>query len=510
MTTMLVRGKYLIVNHKQVILNGAVYEEDGRIVAVGPYEELKEKFRPDNELGSDDFLVMPGLVNAHQHGRGLSWFQLGALDDALEPWIHLLWGQHQVDPYWDTLYNCIQMFESGVTTTLHSNYSRNPSDWEKEIESSVKAYEDVGIRVAFAMEIVNKNSFVYKDNQKFVTSLPENLQARIKDLLGDSKALSWEDYFSLFEKLCKQYQGARGERVRIFFGPVAPQWVSDDVLRNVKRAAAEFGAGIQIHLLETMYQKAYALQTYGKTYVEHLNDLNFLGPEVSCAHCVWPTEKDIDILAGSGTSVAHNPSSNLRLRDGIAPIVEMITKGVNVGIGTDDASMNDDEDMFQDMRLALRIHRFPGMDERCPSAADILKLGTINGAHICGLEKEIGVLEPGRSADIVLVKLADILSPHLELSAGISIIDALVYRAKSTDVATVIIKGKVVMKDRKLMEIDKERVLRELAASASCPKSSLQNSLGHLMADLRPFAEKVWNELNATAESPYYAFNSKI
>jgi len=510
MASTLIRGKYVITDPNHVITNGAVYEENGIIVAVGPYDELKLKYNPGDELGSDPYLVMPGLVNAHQHGRGLSWLQLGALDDSLEPWIHSLWGQQQVDPYWDTLYNCIQMIESGVTTTLHSNYSRNVNDWEQEIESSLQAYEDAGIRVAFAMDIANQNSFVYKDDQRFVASLPESLQARIKALLSEGQTFSLEDYFSLFDKLCKRYQGARGEKVKIFFGPVAPQWVSDDVLQQIKRAATESGTGIQIHLLETMYQKAYALRTYSKTFVEHLNDLNFFGPEVSCAHCVWHTEKDIDILAGSGTSVAHNPSSNLRLRDGIAPIAEMITKGVNVAIGTDNESMNDDEDIFQDMRLALRIHCVPGIGDPFVSSSDILNMVTNNGARVCGFEGEIGILEAGKFADIVLVNLTDVLGPHFELDAGAGVLDALMCRGKSTDVATVIIKGKVVMKDRKLTEIDKGKVLREVAASASRPKSSQQSALAQLMADIRPFAEKVWNELNATADSPYYVYNSKI
>jgi len=408
----LVRGKFVIVGPARVIADAAVYHKDGRIQAVGPYEELRLKYRPDAELGSDAYLVMPGLVNAHQHGRGLSPLQFGILDDSLEPWIHSLWSQKQVDPYWDTLYTCIRLIESGVTATLHSNYSRNPNDWEEEIEASLQAYQDAGIRVAFAIDIANQNAVVYEQDQRFLSSLPKNLQAKMKAFLATKRSLTPEEYFAFFDQISARYQGAGQEKVRILLGPVGPQWVSDDVLRQISRKAAESNAAIHIHMLETMYQKGYAQRTYGKTFGEHLNDLELLGPNVSCAHCVWLSEKDLDILASSGTSVIHNPSANLRLRSGIAPLGGMLARGINVGIGTDNGSLNDDDDIFQDMRLALQIHRVPGLHEWCPSAADILKMATINGAKMSkSLGNYITVRAALKEYDAEVIRLF-VLSNH--------------------------------------------------------------------------------------------------
>jgi cytosine/adenosine deaminase-related metal-dependent hydrolase len=221
------------------------------------------------------------------------------------------------------------------------------------------------------------------------------------------------------------------------------------------------------------------------------------------------TENDINILAGSGASIVHNPSANLRLRSGIAPIHELIANGVDVAIGSDNGSMNDDEDFFQDMRLALRIHRVPGLQNPVVSSKEILGMVLNSGARVCGFENQIGTLEPGKSADLILINLEKVFGPYMELNMGVDVIDALVYRGKALEVDTVIINGEVVMRDRKFTKIEKDTVFTKVIESASRPKSPEQVQLAQLVADLRPFAEDVWKSLDTMADQAYYAYNSK-
>src|SRR5262249_45730408 len=155
---------------------------------------------------------------------------------------------------------------------------------------------------------------------------------------------------------------------------------SDDLLTAVKELATKYETSIHIHLQETMYQKLYGLRTWGKTPLQHLNDLGFLGPEVTCGHGVWLTEEDIDVLAETGTKICDSASSNLRLQSGIAPIVPLLEKGVCVALGTDEAGLNDDRDLIQEMRLALRLHRIPGVGNTPPSAHQVFQMATVNGA----------------------------------------------------------------------------------------------------------------------------------
>jgi cytosine/adenosine deaminase-related metal-dependent hydrolase len=213
-------------------------------------------------------------------------------------------------------------------------------------------------------------------------------------------------------------------------------------------------------LLETAYQKLFGLRIYGATALEHLRDIGFLGPDVVCGHSVWVTDDDIDLIKATGTAVCHNASSNFRLLSGIAPVHRFVEEDIPVAIGTDDMGINDDKDMFQEMRIVLKVHRLPGVEFNPITPHQVLQMATANGAQCSGFGNSVGTLEPGRRADLTLVNLERMEEPYL--NPDVSIVDALVHRARAVDVDTVIVDGEVVLKEGQVTKIDKKGLYKEI------------------------------------------------
>ena len=257
----------------QVIDDGGVFQRDGEIVEVGPVAELRSRHAADEEIGSRDHVVLPGLINAHHH-VGLTPLQLGTLDDSLEPWITDRIGKRGADPYLDTMWGAITMIESGITTVIHNDTSIVGEDPLPRAQRVVQAYEDSGMRTAFSVFYREHNRLVYEDDATFLRALPPDVAAPIREDLAGS-AMDPETYLSLFQSLHAQLSGG-DRRVQILLAPGNVQWCSDDFLQRVKVAAAAAQTGIHIHLLESPYQKLYGLQTWGTTPVQHLHEIGFL------------------------------------------------------------------------------------------------------------------------------------------------------------------------------------------------------------------------------------------
>ena len=244
------------------------------------------------------------------------------------------------------------------------------------------------------------------------------------------------------------------------------------------------------------------------TSVEHLNTLGFLGPEVSCAHSVWLTDQDIDIMAQTGTTVCHNPSSNLRLKNGIAPVNAPLAKGVNVALGTDSTAINDDDDMIQEMRLAAKLHRQPGLDQPAMNSHQALRMATANAARPTSLQDKIGVLEPGRWADMVLLDLDAMVEPYME--AGTDVVDTLLYRGKASHVDTVMIQGEVVVKKGVFIKVDKAEVLREIREQFARPVEGQALEARRLVQGLTPHVQEFYKDWGRSETAPHYAYNSRV
>lgn len=507
----LVRGGHVVSDPSKLpggglIEGGAVAIEGNRVVAVGPYAELRARYPSAQEIGEERHVVIPGLVNTHHHGWGLTSFQLGFLDDYLEAWIPDIWRMKVVDAYLDTLWADMRNLRSGVTTLLHAAYGRDWSNYEGESRAKLRAHVDSGIRAAYAVHALDQNTFVYQDDQEFLAALPADLADRIRLILSEMRLAGTEDFFRLTRDLADEFAGH--SRIRIMMCPVAPQWCSDGLLRAIRDEASDLGLAIHLHCLESPYQREFGWRSYGVSTVEHLHRLGFLGPDVSFGHAVWLTETDMDICADTGTSVCHNASSNLRLRVGILPAARMLEKGVNVSIGMDGSAINDDEDMLQELRLVAKLHRLPrGLEHTpCPSSHDVLRMGTVNGARSLSLDGEIGKLEPGYRADVVLVDGDGFVKPYLD--PRIHIVDAVLYRARGMDVDTVLVDGELVLQNRAFVSLDENEILGELVASAQSESSPLASRWNDVLGELRPHVGRFYERWETPAYEPCYTVNS--
>ncbi len=513
MSTSMIRGKYVICEAgvgpqgSRVISDGAVFQRDGVIEAVGPYTEIKAAHQADEELGGPGYVVMPGLVNAHHHGRGVSTFQNGCIDDCLETWILSGWGRRPYDHYLMTLYTAIQMIESGTTTTMYNHAQTPAKGLADDVSEVLRGFAAAGMRTAFSVYFRERNRVVYQDDEQFMSGLPGDLAGSLRQFLSASN-LSEEEYFSVFRTLHQKYSSDSDSRVTVLLSPSNVQWVSDDFLLRTKEEAVRTNSAIHIHLAESLYQKEYGLRTWGHTPVEHLNNLRFLGPEVSCAHSVWLTDQDIDIMARTGATACHNPSSNLRLKNGISPVNTMLGKGVNVALGTDSTAINDDDDMVQEMRLAAKLHRQPGFGNPALDSHQTLRLATANAARPTCLQDKIGTLEKGRFADLVLVDLDAMTEPYTD--AEIDVVDTLLYRGKASHVDTVMIQGEVVVRDGTFIKMDKAEVLREIREQFARPVEGQALEAKKLAQGLTPFVEEFYKDWGKADVAPHYGYNSRV
>ncbi len=488
-----------------VLEDGAVAIEGGVVREVGSHAALRLKHLAAREIGSPDHAILPGLVNAHQHGMGLPYLLLGAADDALEVWKPRLLGLGAVDPYLNTLYASLRQLESGVTTTLHFNTGA-PVNYLETVRAKLKAYGESGIRVAFGMEIYDQQNYVYAPDETFLAGLPADLRRRVVRILGQRRTLPVHEFLDAFNILWGE-QRADG-RARLFVAPYAPQWCSDSLLRETARLARERGTGLQMHCLETVYQRLYGPRGYGRPVIEHLQKLGILSPAMSLAHGVWVTEREMEILREAGAAVVHNPSSNLRLRSGILPLLHLRMKGVRTGLGMDGLTLNDDDDMFQEMRLALRLHRPPGLGTPALGSEEVLRMATLDGARALGLDGLVGSLEPGKRADLVLLHLDRICEPYCD--PDVPPLDLIVHRAKGQDVDAVIVDGQVVIEGRQVRTVDRAEVVARLRDAAAARLTPAAREVRALLADLAPYIQKFFAAWELPAAHSCYGVNSLV
>ena len=507
MKTIIVRGRKVVCritdqDTADVVDGGAVVVQDGAIAEVGRYDELLDRYQPDEVIGSNRHVVIPGLINAHHH-VGLTPFQLGSLDMPLETWIIARWALREVDPYLDTLWCAIQMIESGITTVQHNHMAaRLPQDMSLYEGPSqvVNAYGDSGMRVAFSMSTRDQNQLVYEDDEKFLSTLPSQLADRTRERL-DARPITLEEYLSSTAEL---HARRSGPRTNIFVSPHNVHWCSDDMLTAMSDLARRLSTGLHIHLQETIYQRMYGTRHWNKTPLAHLEELGVLGPEVSCAHGVWLSETDLDILAETGTAICTNPSSNLRLKSGVAPVNRLLERGVNVALGIDEAGINDDNDILQEMRVAQKIHREPGISSPHPSSYDIFQLATTNAAKVTFFD-DVGTIEAGKRADLVLIDMERIEEPYLHPDTDI--IDALIYRGKGLDVDTVMVDGEILLKDRKFLKMDKSEVAARLKESLARELTDREVRAARLSEEILPYMNRWFAEWDLESGSGHYSYN---
>lgn len=457
MSGQLIRGRLVVTRwgaQSRAIEGGALHVDGGIVKEAGPFGELRRRHPAAEEVGDGTHLVMPGFVNSHSHGRGITTLRQGIPDDPGEVRSVGLRIGLSGDPYWDVLYTCARQLEAGITATMHldTNYGFGPLEaYEKRLQNVIAAYGDSGIRSAVALALRDSSIDDPYLEDTFLASLRPDIRTEIEG--WRRPLLSLDDYLGLHDRLRRKFPASK-----LQLEPAAVGACADDFLRDVRKAASERAAGVQLHLTETAYQKLHSLKRFGKSTVQRLADIGFLCNDVSCAHCVWLTQRDIGIMRETGAMVVHNPSSNLRLRSGLAPIRSMVAAGVPVALGTDNLTLNDDEDILQETRLAQLMQSPPGIAEAPIPAQVALQWATEAGAKVLGIEG-LGSLEPGSPADFVMARNRSFDRAVLE--NGHDIAASVMHWVRQSDVDQVWVGGRIMVRDGRYVLRDREELERK-------------------------------------------------
>ena len=450
----LLRADYLVADpsglEQSVIRDGALVTEGGRVVAVGPWEEIKKRYAQLEPLfAPQDRLVVPGLVNAHHHGRALDTRQAGMADKPLELWLLSFLLYPDGDSYWSTLLCAARMLRGGVTTSLQAHSHPGPLNaYEKNVRRSLDAYRDAGVRVAFAVGFYDQKFLAYEADDAFRARLLDPLRRELlrhfppQTLYIDSNA-----YFRLFETLLAEHRA--DDRVRLLLNPVGLHWASNALLRRVREARDRLGVGVHLHLLETPYQKAYAARTFNQTPAEVLQAFGLLGGGTSLAHGVWSSARDINLYARTGTTVVTNPSSNLRLGSGSLPS-GMLEQNVPLALGTDSMGLFED-DLLAEITLLGALHRPVGLGSRWLSPYEALRAATVGGAQAATFEN-VGKLLPGYHADVTVIDLKRFREPYLQPQTDL--VALALSKARADDVTAVLVGGQVLVEEGRLTQLD--------------------------------------------------------
>lgn len=412
-----------------IIHDGGIAIRDGAIVAIGTAEAMRTTYEAPQVIQADGCLVVPGLINAHTHAP-MTLYRGLADDLPLDTWLkEYIWPAETrtVNPemvYWGTLLAADEMIRAGITLFADMYF------FEDDIG---RAANDAGIRALLGEALVDFPS----PNTKTPAEGLAYVRASLERWAGHPL-------------------------VSTILQPHSTYACSPDLLVKSKALADEFGTPWLLHCCETAQEVQDVIKQTGKAPVPLLESLGILDERVVFAHGVHLTQEEIDLLAERGVSVAHCPESNLKLASGVAPVPALLKAGVNVALGTDGAASNNDLNLWGEIQTAARVHKQIAGDPTVLPAKQVFWMATRGGAKAFGLDDRLGSLSVGKRADLVLI---DLNSPHLvPLYEPYS---HLVYTVRPSDVRTVIIEGRIVLKDWVIQTMDEERVfarIRELAA----------------------------------------------
>jgi 5-methylthioadenosine/S-adenosylhomocysteine deaminase len=412
--------------------NGFVRVKDGMIAEVGtgaaPAGEAGEAV-----IDAAGAVLMPGLVNAHTH---LYQVLLRAVWEDLElmPWLKRIYGCARVlrpeHFYVGSLLGCAEAMRSGVTTLCEHNFLNPSPDCAFE---TLRAIRDSGVRAVFARTIMDTGEIVPDCTKE----KPAEAFRRIEEILAGHD---------------------RSERLQFMTGPNTPPLnTTPALLGEIRRFADEKALGISAHVAESKSVVESVRRAHGKDgVVEFLHEFGIPGPSSIFAHSVHVSKDEIAILRETGTSVSHNPVSNMMLGDGVAPVVEMLRQGVNVALGTDGAASNHSQDLFDTMKAASLLQKVHHQDAGVIDPYSVLRMATAGGAKALGLSSVCGTIEVGKRADLILVDIDTLHNQPVN-----DIFSQIVHCAKASDVRTVMVDGEIVMQDRRLVRHDEQRLLSD-------------------------------------------------
>ena len=395
------------------IFNSNIYIVDDKIEYIGDDIENREIHRV---VDGKNKLAMPGLINSHTH-LAMSLLRNYADDVELQTWLReKIWPiedkMNGEDIYWGSLLSMVEMIKSGTTAFC---------DMYDFMEDVAKGLDESGIRGILT---------------RGMTAGPN----------GDEK-------LNESRELYHNWHGKGNGRIKVMVAPHAIYTTDSEFLLKSMDLARELNTGLHIHLSETKIEVEDSFKSYGKSPVKYLEDIGFFDIHTIAAHCVHLDEKDINILLKHNVYPVNNPTSNLKLASGFAPIDKMLKMGIPVALGTDGSSSNNNLDMFEEINLASILNKAVNMDPLSVSAFSAIEMATINGAKALDWDKEIGSIEVGKKADIILL---DLDKPHFYPRHNL--VSAISYSSHGSDVDTVIVDGKIIMEKREIKTLDVELI----------------------------------------------------
>ena len=400
--------------------------------------KIEEDIADDNVdkiINAEDKILLPGFVNTHTH-LSMTLFRGLADDLALDEWLNdNIWpmeanlnGNYC---YIGALLGAVELIKSGTTTF---------SDMYFYMEDVARAVEESGIRAALSYGMID-----FGDEEKRKAEIEQNM--------------------TLFKNCHDTADG----RIRVFFGPHSPYTASEELLKEVRKLADENNIKIHIHVSETQKEIDDVSAEKGLRPFEYLDSIGFLGPDVVCAHSVWLSDEEIEIIKKHDVKISHNPCSNMKLASGIAPVSKLLENDICVAIGTDGASSNNNLDIIEELRTASLLQKVSTLDPKALNSDEALAIGTINGARALGWDDEIGSVEVGKKADLILVDKnnANMIPDSSKLSSNV------IYSANGFNVDTTICNGQILMENRQLTTLDEQDIYKKAKKAIEELKAAL-------------------------------------
>ena len=415
--TILIKNAFILSPNTDFKEKQDVLIKDDLIAEIS--DEIDES-NVDKIIDGEGKVLLPGFVNTHTH-LSMTLFRGLADDLSLDTWLndHIWPMEANLNGdycYAGALLGAVELIKSGTTTF---------SDMYFYMEDVARAVDEAGIRAVLSYGMID-----FGDAERREAEIKENL--------------------TLFENC----NGMADGRIKVFFGPHSPYTASEELLIKVRQLADEYNMGIHIHVSETQKEINDVSEEKGLRPFEYLDKIGFLGPDVVAAHSVWLSDEEIEIIKKHDVKISHNPCSNMKLASGIAPVSKLMENDICVSIGTDGASSNNNLDLIEELKTASLLQKVSTLDPNVLNSHEAIAMGTIKGAEALGLADEIGSIEVGKKADIILIDTnsANMVPDSSTLTSNI------IYSANGSNVDTTICNGKILMENKKLTVLDEQEI----------------------------------------------------
>lgn len=510
---LILRGKHLLTDPrlkaKGLIEDGAVVIADGTVLETGTFKDIQAKHPGAKVLGNGRQLLLPGLIDAHSHGRGLSPIQKGVHNDFLENAL-FDWAYMPVLPPELCAGLCAwRHLRSGATTVHHNGFDDDGAEGARRARIAIKTYLDSGIRLAFSPGFRDESKLAM-GGEDFLGTLPEPLRSKAQAMFSFDREALMDSYFSLFDELHASFNGSD---TAILLAPCWAHGASEEFLTRVREASDSHGnAMIHMHLLQSPVQKQWGLRRNNKPTVQWLHELGLMSERTAFGHAIWVTEEDIELMGRQGATVTTHPSCNFHMRNGITPVMAMRKAGVNIAMGMDDKTINDDEDAVMELRMMHKVHRLSTFDlrERPMDAYEAMETATVNAAKACGFAGRVGALLPGWKGDAILVDMERVNNDPW-IDPAFDPVEAFTERALGMDVNTVVVGGKVCVEDHVVTSIDVAALHAEVRKFCEKGLTPEHRARADFLQQIKPHVQdwyKGWE--TGLVDKPFYAVNSRV